>query len=726
MCNGSHTTRRGIPFFFPLFLSGALFVGIVMAALQPKEQKLFENLTRQYENHEFAKALRTADAILSIAPTHAETIASKGLTLHSSGSKDEGFTLIKQAVATNMKASLCWHYYGIAHRSDKNYHEAIKCFKMALKQDPTNVSVMRDLANMFIQTRDWESFVEMRQKILAAKFNVRAHWIALSVGHRMLKNYEMASAIIDVMVSIMDTGDNAAEKSETHLYRAELAFLSNKPQLALDVLRDNDKEICDSLMKQQLRAKAHALMHQKDKTEKVALELIAQRFAEKDNIALIAQSRGIQLDKRNLPTNATDASKFVELLDGIVAKVPRCDYAKRLLLDSCPIESFKDRLAAYAKPFITKMIPSLFTVLKSLYAFPERAVVIGLLFTEWDEQLAAKNFSSFNDAPNPGYSLWVKAYLASHFTRLGQYATAHLYIDAAIKHTPTVEMLYLMRAKILQREGRLQEAAESANMARLLDLQDKYLNGKAAKYLFRAGDVDAGEQTMQLFYKTSPVNDAFLVALESQCAWYEREVGNAFLKKGDVLSALQNFLMYERHVRDNNTELMDFHAYAFRRANIRPWIDVIEHHDNIDAHKFFLDIAAPVVQCYLKIDEEGEEKVKAQHSPRQEPPATGQAEEDKRRSKWFKEFVISVDLSKPLEKAARYIEALVQHRGERASTHELAISYFARAQRPVAAARSLLALYKIDKAAAAAKAPLVAAINSTLPAVQEVLAIVKQ
>lgn len=695
-------------------------------SLQTKEQKLFEQLTRQYEHSEYAKAIRTADQILGAAPGHPDTLASKGLCLHAMGNKQEGMTLIKQAVATNMKSPACWHFYGLAHRSDKNFPEAIKCFKFALRQDPSNITVLRDIGNLFIHTRDWESFVDVRQKLLAAKFNVRAHWVALSIGQRMLKNYDMAAAIVDVMATIMDSGETTADRSETYLYRAELAFLAGNPQQALDVLRTNDKEIADTLMKQQLRAKAHAALRQVDKTERVALELIGQRFAEKDNFALIAQSRGIRLNPRsNMPLSADDAQPLVDILDAAVAKLPRCDYAKRHALDCCPMTQFRDRLTAYAAPFIVKMIPSLFSVLKSLYASPERAAVIGEVFTAWEAQLASGNFAAFGGAANPGFALWVKAYLASHFTRLGQFETAHKYIDQAIQHTPTVEMLYLMKAKILQREGKLVEAAESANVARTLDLQDKYLNGKAAKYLFRAGNIEAAESTMQLFYKASPVNDAFLVALDSQCAWYELEVGNAFLNKGDYISALQNLLMYERHVYDNNMELMDFHAYTFRRANIRSWVDTIQYHDAVESHKFFLNVAGSVVACYMKIAELGEEQVRAQHSPREEPQASGQTDEDKRRAKWFKDLILTIDLTAPLAKATRYVEALVQHRGHLAATHSLAVDYFMAAQRPVAAARSLLALFKLSPAAAAAKAPLLAAFADAPAAVKDVLSLVK-
>jgi hypothetical protein len=287
-------------------------------------------------------------------------------------------------------------------------------------------------------------------------------------------------------------------------------------------------------------------------------------------------------------------------------------------------------------------------------------------------------------------------------------------------------MLYLMKAKILQREGKLPEAAEQANVARVLDLQDKYLNGKAAKYMFRAGDIDGAEQTMQLFFKASPVNDAFLTALESQCAWYSREVGHAFMNKGDYISALQNLLMYEKHVVDNNYELLEFQTYTLRRANLLQLVDALSYQDRVESHKLFLLVAPAIVRCYMSIDELGEEKTRAQHSPRAAPIATGLVEEDKHRAKLYQDLMLKVDISKPLEKAVRYVEALVLHRGSIASTHELAINFFIRAKRSVPAARSLLALFKINPAAAQAKLPHFSSSFESVPnAVRDVLLLVK-
>lgn len=40
---------------------------------------------------------------------------------------------------------MCWHVYGLLYRSDRDYKEAIKCYKQALKRDKDNGQILRDL-----------------------------------------------------------------------------------------------------------------------------------------------------------------------------------------------------------------------------------------------------------------------------------------------------------------------------------------------------------------------------------------------------------------------------------------------------------------------------------------------------------------------------------------------------------------------------------------------------
>ncbi|AYU83484.1 N-acetyltransferase subunit Nat1, putative [Leishmania donovani] len=666
------------------------------STLSADQQRLFDRMNREYSNREYSKALRTSECILRVVPDHVDTFAGRGLVLYNMERQEEGYESIKQAILLNPKSMVAWHALGMCQRLDKKFGEAVKAFKRALTFDPANTEVLRDLASACIQVRDWPLFLEAREKMVTAKASVRANWVALSCGHRILGHSRIAAAVMDTMTSIMDAGDNPVEVSEAQLYRVELELESGAPQRALELLKKHDSEIIDVETKLLLRAKAHAQLGQRMEAEKRYIEVISMGVSEADSIAALAHLRKIPLDRYLRPA-AGYTEKYMEIIDRVLKACPKCDYAKRHALDCVPIAEFSERLAAFATPYIQRMIPSLFSVLKSLYVDAERAAIIGDVFAMMERELEAKDFSRFGGEANPCYILWVCTFLASHYRRTGEYALAHAYIEKAINHTPTLELLYLEKAKIFAREGKTAAAAEQADLARRLDLQDKYLNSKAAKYYFRDNQVERGEATMQLFYKPSVVaGDTYLTALESQCYWYEREVGEAFYRRGDYISALQNLLMFERHHEQNHCELSDFHNYVFRRNTMRPWFDVLDCDDNMGRNKFFLKFCPAIVRTYMRIHEKGEEAVRAAHVPRPELKFDAiAADEVKRMKQQQKDYYISdVDLSEPLVKASRYMGYLLAHRNTQASTHTLAIELYTAAAKPLLVARSLLSLHR--------------------------------
>lgn len=59
----------------------------------------------------------------------------------------------------------------------------------------------------------------------------------------------------------------------------------------------------------------------------------------------------------------------------------------------------------------------------------------------------------------------------------------------------------MAKAMVLKRAGDALGAAQAMEEARLLDGQDRFLNGKAAKYWLRAGEVKRAEELVAMFTK---------------------------------------------------------------------------------------------------------------------------------------------------------------------------------------------------------------------------------
>jgi hypothetical protein len=68
----------------------------------------------------------------------------KGLILNGiDGKKGEAEDFIRLGLRNNIKSHVCWHVYGLLHRSNRNYGEAIKCYLQALKIDIVSVEKWR-------------------------------------------------------------------------------------------------------------------------------------------------------------------------------------------------------------------------------------------------------------------------------------------------------------------------------------------------------------------------------------------------------------------------------------------------------------------------------------------------------------------------------------------------------------------------------------------------------
>lgn len=97
--------------------------------------------------------------------------------------------------------------------------------------------------------------------------------------------------------------------------------------------------------------------------------------------------------------------------------------------------------------------------------------------------------------------VWTLYFLAQHHSHLGQHEKALELLDTAIAHTPTLPELYMFRGRVLKRCGDPFGAARWVDQARLLDLQDRFLNARCGKYRLRAGLVEEAVEVFGLFTK---------------------------------------------------------------------------------------------------------------------------------------------------------------------------------------------------------------------------------
>ena len=137
-----------------------------------------------------------------------------------------------------MRSHVCWHVYGLLYRSDRNYEQAIKSYKQALKIDSDNVQILRDLSLLQVQLRDTRGFLETRRRLLTLKSTNKMHWIAYAVANHLDGKGNEAIKVIDAYgETVKEEGrERNYENSELALYRNLLLEESGKYDEALDHL----------------------------------------------------------------------------------------------------------------------------------------------------------------------------------------------------------------------------------------------------------------------------------------------------------------------------------------------------------------------------------------------------------------------------------------------------------------------------------------------------------
>ena len=250
----------------------------------------------------------------------------KALILNSMGKPEEAFPLAKQALQSDMKSHVCWHVYGLLYRADKNFEEAIKAYKFALKLDPESQQIQRDLALLQIQMRDFQGYIISRRAMLQARSHVRQNWTALAVAHHLAGNLVEAESVLTTYEETLKSPPSKIdlENSEAVMYKNSLIAEMGDNQKALEHLETAGKHNLDRLAVMELRAKYLAKLDRKEEALKAYRALIDRNSEHKmyyDELVAL------------MDIDPSDHKALKAVYDGYAEKYSRSDSARRLPLD---------------------------------------------------------------------------------------------------------------------------------------------------------------------------------------------------------------------------------------------------------------------------------------------------------------------------------------------------------------------------------------------------------
>lgn len=344
-------------------------------------------------------------------------------------------------------------------------------------------------------------------------------------------------------------------------------------------------------------------------------------------------------------------------MNDLFAQYPRSKAIEHLILEHAEGESFKVKVEASLQNGLRKGIPSLFAAMKKYYADAEKQRVIEELVVGYSVSLEKNGTFGTDSAKEPPTALlWTLYYLAKHYDFHHKLEKALELINKAIAHTPTVVELYMTKGRILKHSGNAQEASKVMNEAREMDLQDRFINSKSAKYMLRAGEIEEAERVLGLFTRkdVNTVQDL----TDMQCQWFMTEEGNAYLHKKEYGKALKRFHTLEKFYVDYFDDQFDFHTYCLRKLTLRSYVDTLRWEDKLRAHPFYLKAAKGAVQAYLALadkpagaDEFDEanmseaDKKKARNKARK-AALKAQQDQEAKKGKYYKGTVIRVKKTK--------------------------------------------------------------------------------
>lgn len=584
--------------------------------LPSKEASLFRHLVQNYETKQYKKGLKAAEQILRKHPNHGDTQAMKALILNNQGKNDEAFELCKLALKNAMKSNVCWHVYGLLYKSVKNYEESIKAYRFALKLDPDSVQILRDMAQLQVQMRDYQGMVQTRRALLQGKPQYRLNWTALAVALHLSGDLKGAENVLHKYEETLKQAPPRSdiEHSEAILYKNTIIAEEGNLEKALEHLESIERIVSDRTAVMELKADYLLRLKKREEAEKAYRALLERN--QEYRAYYEGLEKALELDREN----PDDQPKLLEMYESYAAKSERIDAARRIPLDFLKDDAFRQHAEKYMRRMFAKGVPSTFSNLKQLYqddAKKEtlRELAENLLTEEppatgSTEKVEANGSIDGSHKPSDpdSASAWqisINYYLAQHYDyyKSRDLSKAQQYIDKAIPLNPSeTDYAYQMtRARILKHLGAVDKASIAMNEAREMDLRDRYINTKCAKYQLRNHQNEDAVSTMGLFTRKEAVGGPLGDLTDMQCVWFLTEDGESYFRQGKLSLALKRFKTVYDIFETWTDDQFDFHHFSLRKGMVRAYVDMVRWEDKLREDPLFMRAALSAIKIYCML-----------------------------------------------------------------------------------------------------------------------------
>ena len=637
----------------------------------------------------------------------------KALIINSQGNTDEAFALAKLALKESMKSHVCWHVYGLLYRSAKNFEEAIKAYKFALKLEPESQQIQKDLALLQMQMRDYPGYVQSRMAILSQRTGLRQNWTGLAVAQHLAGDLESAETTLTTFEETLKntSAKTDIEHAEAVLYKNSIIAELGQTERALDHLNAVAKDSPDRTSVMELQARYLLKLGKMEEAEQAYRALLDR------NAEYRAYYEGLQSALR---IERSDTPALKKIYEEYATKNPRGDAARRIPLDFLKGDSFREAADHYLQHMLHKGVPSTFANIKALYSDKAKKEVIEDVVEGYAAGKAHPLANGTTEKQVNGetekqdqFTPSVHYFLAQHYnyhpSRDLEKAVNH--VDEAISSNTESVDFHMTRARILKHCGNIRKAAETMEKARTMDERDRYINTKAAKYYLRNNDNEAAIKVMSKFTRNDVVGGPLGDLHDMQCVWYITEDGEAYVRQGKLGLALKRFTAIASIFEVWQEDQFDFHSFSLRKGQIRAYVEMIRWEDQLREHPFFTRAAINATKIYIRLfddpnlaqgnlrngvngdkmnsaerkkaekkarkEREKQEKAEAEKKDSKKPPPVDQNGDPKKEDKDPKGDKL-LQTTEPLVEAMKFITPLLEYSPKNTEAQQVAFEVFIR------------------------------------------------
>lgn len=589
-------------------VSTRLMSTVDQQTLPIKLQNLFDQqVINLYEDGKFSKAIKEANRILDSFPKNGETLAMKGLCLHSMNHskglpKTEGMALITEGLRYNLKSSICWRVKGVAHKMEEEFESAIACFKQARNYDSNNIRVVIDLAQLHLELRQFSEFEKSRHHLWTVsreRRNAIAYMIALYLNGKYAECLEFLDRFLDEYQETVAIFDEQ-EISEIFLFKCKLLNKLKRKQECLHFINQKLElnEILDEIQAYNIKFEIEKELNQTSNAKESIIHLIHLQSENKEY-----QNKYLALMKFHDTNDDQIKDEISSFFVNLQVKFPKNNSIQKILFEICSNDDeFRQMIDKYLCKNLCKSVSSLFNNIGYLYVqYPNKGIIIDELMNEYVHQLSNHHrFHSIDDersAP-PSCLLWTNYYIACRLFHENSFSKALAIINASIKYMPTCVELYVLKARIFKYSGNRRKAYEYLYNAQMMDKADRYLNTKCCRYAFRIGLIDDAIENVLLFLKKSDGLKSFETL---EVMWYELHLARAHQSKEEIAPALRQYSnIFNQFIKFWKYQ-SDFHRYAYRKISLSSYLQLLEWEDELYNHPFFIQGAHHAIPLWLQV-----------------------------------------------------------------------------------------------------------------------------